>query len=83
MGVRYNRHLGSVESMLPKQWTLETASGQPAICCECCEQIQEIAPPTYKIYGDGKVTPIFTCENCSSWSWINLESYGEDDLTRN
>ncbi len=79
MGVVYQRHLGPVESLLPKQWTAETASGKPAICCEQCGGVTDIDEDegVYTILDAGRVVPIFSCPwtTCPSMDWINLESY--------
>lgn len=71
--------------MLPGQWTAETASGHPAIMCDSCEAVQEIDPAVYSIHENGRVTPVYSCENddCSRCDWLNLESYDDDDLDRN
>lgn len=75
MAIRLQRHLGPVASIEPGQWTAETASGKPAICCPACSCVYEI-PGHIDM---GKVALAYLCQSgeCPFYEWIELEAYGE------
>ncbi len=74
MGVTIPRFLGPVCDLEQGEYTKDTASGEPAVSCPSCGTIQEIDPQRHSTWGDGRVTPIWSCERCSFMDWINLES---------
>lgn len=76
MGLRLSRHLGRVESLSAGRYTLETASGRPAVSCPLCEKISEVKP-SHHIHVGGDVTPIFSCEWCPFLDWISLDAVHE------
>lgn len=82
MGVRFSRHLGSVQTLDPKQWTDQTASGRPSVCCPSCGTTAEIEPPSHVVNKYGEVTPAWSCpsETCGFKDWLDLEAYGEEVL---
>lgn len=80
MGVCFPRHLGSVGTMDPQQWTDLTASGRPAVCCPSCAAVAEVGGPTHVVSRQGRVTPRWKCEACGWQEWVELEAYGEEIL---
>ncbi len=79
MGVRLQRHLGRVEQLLPGQYTVETASGRPAICCVGCGTISDL-PETHRVTGGGIVVPVWSCPSraCPFMDFLSFEAWGED-----
>ena len=78
MAVRFQRHLGAVESLDPGQFTVRTASGRPALCCHLCGAIYDL-PETHRYDHDGRVVPALRCptETCSFFDYVCLESVAE------
>lgn len=76
MAIRLQRHLGAVSSIEPGQWTAETASGLPAVCCPACSAVDEIHG---WIETNGKVALAYRCESgeCPFYEWIELEAFSE------
>lgn len=72
-GVRFNRCLGPVHALQPKEWTDETASGRPALRC-ACGQIYDL-PTTHDILISGVVVPAISCESCSFRAFVTLEAW--------
>lgn len=76
MAIRLQRHLGPVASIEPGQWTAETASGKPAVCCPACSSVDEIPG---EVAADGAVANAYRCESgeCPFMEWLVLESFNE------
>ena len=86
MGLRFNRCLGPVEALQPKEYTIETASGLIAVCCEC-GGISDV-PPTHEPlkdkhgrYRSDRLRLVWSCpyEPCPIWDHLTLESLMEDE----
>lgn len=78
--MRLARHLSAATSMKPGQWTDETASGRPAICCTGCGGIFELEE-THTVRGAGIVTPIVSCPYvCPLMEFITLDDWQEEVL---
>lgn len=82
MAVRLQRHLGRVESLEPGQYTVETATGMPALCCPGCASIFDLSME-HTIDDDGRVAPAVKCGNpiCSFFDWVHLQAFSEDVLS--
>lgn len=78
---KYSRILGRVEHLQPGQWTEETASGRPAICCASCGGIADL-PETHTAGEKGYVVPEREClyATCGVVELVQLVDYGEDIL---
>lgn len=76
MALRLQRHLGSVATIEPGQWTAETASGRPAVCCPACSSVDEVLSV---VLPGGAVALAYRCESgeCAFHEWIELEAFGE------
>ena len=76
MAIRLQRHLGPVASIEPGQWTAETASGRPAVCCPACSAVDEVEG---EIAVDGTVQRAYRCQSgeCSFHEWVLLDSFGD------
>lgn len=81
MGLVLQRHLGPVQSLQRQQWTEETVSGRPAICCPRCERVSDL-PIETRVLKAGEVSPVWTCpyQDCSAMDFIRLECWGEEVL---
>jgi hypothetical protein len=81
MGCRLNRHLGTVHTMLPGQFTIRTASGNPAVSCPVCGTIYEI-PATHRWDEGGRVVPALKCADpaCSFLEYVELGAINEEVL---
>lgn len=80
MGLTIQRNLGPVAHLSPRQYTVETASGLPAICCPNCGGISEIdVGKTHRVLTGGLVSPVWACpyETCPLIEFLYLEAYGE------
>jgi hypothetical protein len=71
--IRIERCLGPATALQPGQYTLETASGLPAVCCPICSGIAELAAD-YEVDEQGQVTPAWKCPSCAFWELIVLNS---------
>lgn len=82
MGSRLNRNLGPVSALVAKEWTSETATGIPAICCPGCEAIVDFDVAAYQITHEGVIAPKWSCgfPSCSYREWITLGDFGEEVL---
>lgn len=78
MGVRLQRHLGPVGSLEPAQWTFETASGSPAICCPGCGGVSDV-DDLKAIDSGGRITPAWSCPTvtCPFFDYVTLEGWAE------
>lgn len=83
MAVRFQRHLGSVSTLSPGQFTTEPLRHSPGrmiavtLACPTCGGIVEISK-THVVARDGRVTPAVECPfTCSFYDWVELDSYGE------
>lgn len=78
----YVRHLGPVYSMTSGQWTTETASGYPAICCANCAGIYDIDPKTHRVDSTGFVVPALKCPigDCQEYSYVRLLNFVDEVL---
>lgn len=76
MGLRLARNLGPVSHLTPGQWTAETASGLPAICCPKCSGVSDLE---HRVLTGGVVSMVWACsgEGCSYVDFISLEAWGE------
>jgi hypothetical protein len=78
--VRFERHEGPTLSLLPKQWTDQTASGKPAVMCPCCGGVYELEVglgETHTVRGAGIVTPIVSCPYvCPFIEFVTLADWG-------
>jgi hypothetical protein len=79
VAVRLQRHLGRVESLEPAQYTVETTTGLPAVCCPGCSTITDLTLK-HAIDEGGRVTPAWKCptETCSFFDYIVLEDFSEE-----
>jgi hypothetical protein len=75
MAIRFARLLGPVTALEPGEYTLETASGRPAVRCPGCGSIDEVTGTI----SAGRVLEAYRCETptCSFHEWIELQGYGE------
>jgi hypothetical protein len=81
VGERYARHLGPVTSLLPGQYTTETASGRPALSCKACGGIYDVDLATHAIDREGRIVPALACPYvCGSLGFVTLGDIGEDVL---
>lgn len=69
------RCLGPVDSLSEGEFTIETASGRPALMCEC-GHVSEIEPPHSILIG-GRVVPIWSCQFCPVVDFITLAGIHE------
>lgn len=78
MGLRLQRQLGPVQHLTPGQWTIETASGRPAIRCPACGGISDL-DEAHRVLTGGVVSPIWSCPfaSCAFQEFLSLEAYGE------
>lgn len=77
MGVRFARNLGPVTALTGAQYTTETISGRPALCCPSCGSIVDL-DAKYDVDGGGRVTPAWKChETCSFFDWVVLGEWSE------
>jgi hypothetical protein len=79
MGMRLNRLLGKPEALDAGQWTCETESGLPVVCCPGCSNTVELAT-SYLIDCDGRVAPAWACRNCAFFEYIQICDYREPVL---
>lgn len=77
MGLRLQRCLGPVGCLTPGQYTIETASGEPAVCCPGCSFVSDLDTG---VHVGGVVAQIWSCPYaaCSFCDYLTLESWGED-----
>lgn len=75
--VVYRRSLARVERLIPGEWTEETASGKPALCCADCGAIYDV-PETHRIEPSGLIVPAVKCPTvtCFAFSYLKLEAWG-------
>jgi hypothetical protein len=78
MGQHLQRFLGPAPSLQPGQFTVETASGRPAVCCKACGTIAEIQP-THRVLRGGMVVPVWVCEQptCGAMDFLTLDDIEE------
>ncbi len=74
MGIVLPRFMGPVTDLQAGEYTKETASGEPAVCCPLCSEISEIDPEKYTTERDGKIVPMWRCPCCPCIEWISIES---------
>lgn len=75
--VTYERNLGPVQALQPGEWTLETASGRPALRCGACGGIYDL-PETHRVDETGLVVPALRCEYvCDAFAYVRLLEWGE------
>jgi hypothetical protein len=79
VGLRLRRCLGPVPHLAPAEYTVETASGDPAICCPACGEATDLDMKTHRVLPGGMVSPIWSCplSSCAYQGFNTLESYGE------
>lgn len=76
MSVRLQRHLSSLYSLQPGQWTDETPTGKPAVCCPSCGQVSDL--DAYTVRGGGILTPIWSCPYvCPAIEFLTLADWDE------
>lgn len=80
MGRTLQRLLGPVRALDRGQYTTETVSGRPAICCPECGDISEL-DDIHRILPGGLVTPLWPCVECAFADWIVLEASDEPVLS--
>lgn len=75
----YQRNLGPVRGLTEGQYTIETATGRPALCCKRCGTIAEL-PTTHTPMKGGRVDLIWTCPavSCPETSFITLCDIDEE-----
>jgi hypothetical protein len=80
MGKRLARNLGPVTALQAAEWTSETVTGAPAICCPGCAAIVDFDAERFQIDLAGHVAPRWSCAGplCSYREWITLSGFGED-----
>lgn len=73
--VRYERSLARVERLNAREWTDETATGKPVLCCRKCGGLTEI-DDDHRIEGD-RVVPAVTCATvtCGLTEYVTLGDY--------
>lgn len=81
MALRFQRCLGPVTSLEAQQFTIATASGEPAIACPLCGGTFDL-PETHSYDREGVVVPALECpdETCPFSDYIVLGSISEDVL---
>ena len=77
MGLRLARNLGPVSHLTAGQWTDETASGKPAVCCPACAEVSELE---HRVLTGGIVSMVWACpaERCPFVDFLTLEAWGEE-----
>jgi hypothetical protein len=77
MGHRLQRNLGPVTALTAGQWTDQTATGAPAVCCPKCARVSEIE---FGVHVGGVVSQIWSCDfaDCPYQDYLTLEAYGEE-----
>jgi hypothetical protein len=75
----FQRLNGPPSSLDPKQYTVLTETGRPALCCPACSHVFDLP---YGIVCDivGKTNHCVTCPalSCGWWSYAVLDSIWED-----
>jgi hypothetical protein len=76
VGLTIQRNLGPVGHLSPRQYTRETASGDPAICCPRCSRVFELE---FGVHVGGVVSQIVSCPfaDCPFVDYLTLESWNE------
>lgn len=82
VGKTLQRLLGPVRALDRGQYTTETATGRPAVCCPSCGDITEL-DETHRVLPGGLVSPIWMCSlpSCGFADFLVLEAADEDVLT--
>jgi len=77
VGTTLQRNLGPVQHLTARQWTAETTSGDPAVCCPTCERVFDLE---FGVHVGGVVSQIVSCPyaDCPFVDYLTLESYGEE-----
>lgn len=76
MGLRLARNLGPVAHLTAGQYTVETVSGEPAICCPACGGVSDLE---FGVHVGGVVSQIWSCPyaSCPFQDYLTLESWME------
>jgi hypothetical protein len=82
MATRMQRCLGPARYLEPGEYTVETASGRPAIRCASCGTIAELRPETHRVERGGLVVPVWSCERCAALDFLILDDYDEPVVPR-
>jgi hypothetical protein len=80
VGLTIQRNLGPVSHLSPRQYTVETASGKPAICCPGCGEVSEIdVGGAHRVLTGGMLSPIWSCPyaTCPLIEFIYLDDFDE------
>jgi hypothetical protein len=77
MGLTIRRNLGPVSHLEPSEYTLETASGRPALACPSCGGISDLE---LDVFDDGTVAGRWACpfESCPLVDYLHLEAWREE-----
>ena len=77
MGLRLMRVMSPATHLNRAQWTMETASGNPALSCPACGQVDEIEPGRIK---SGVVVGIWMCQSqsCPYVEWLTLDAWNDE-----
>ena len=79
MGIRLNRCLSGVECLRAGEFTVETESARPVLCCPLCGE-QFILPSQCRIEPDGRVVPAVHCPQCCFFEYVELTDIWEEVL---
>lgn len=85
VSAKYERWLGPWTSLQPAQWTDQTPSGDPAVCCARCGTIFEINLSTHRVdrvesSPHGLVVPAIKCDDdaCGEFGYIRLMNFADE-----
>lgn len=76
MAQTLQRSLGPVGHLSAGQYTVETVTGTPALCCPSCAGISDLE---FEVYRGGVVSQIWSCPfaSCPFVEYLVLEAHGE------
>ena len=72
------RNLGPVQALTHGQWTDQTVSGDPAVCCPGCGQISDLDQSVDE--RSGRVQYVWACpsQSCGFVEFLVLEAFAEE-----
>jgi hypothetical protein len=79
VGRALRRNLGAVSCLEPGEYTVETATGGPALCCPSSGGVSDL---DFEVHRGGRVSQIWSCPfaSCSFVDYLDLEAWGEEVL---
>lgn len=77
MAQTLQRNLGPVSHLTAKQYTVETATGDPVVCCPKCGGLSDLE---LGVHVGGVVAEEWKCPcvGCPFKAFLHLESWGEE-----